>query len=74
MEEEFEKEFKVHMLTDEGKEKAKQIARTFNRCLKDLREITGTVEKQTRYMSLVATKLEEACFFAKKEMAEKNCI
>lgn len=67
-------EFKVHMLTEEGKRKAEKIAEAFDDCLNKLIELRGGEENPSRYMSLVKTKLEEACFFAKKDMAEKNCL
>ena len=68
------KEFKVHVLTDEGRIYAQEIAKAFDDCLSKLIKIRGGDENPSRYMSLVKTKLEEACFFAKKDMAEKNCI
>ena len=61
-------EFTVHMLNNNGKEKATQIAEVFSACLDRLEEISG---KEGREMSLVRTKLEEACFFAKRSMASK---
>lgn len=61
-------EFEVHMLTDEGKEKAKQIADTFNTALTKLVEICPA----GRELAIVRTKLEEACFFAKKAMAKAH--
>jgi hypothetical protein len=58
-------EFAVHMLNAEGKEKAKTIATIFDTALDALTEIC----MGGREFSLVKTKLEEACFFAKKAMA-----
>ena len=58
-------EFRVHMLNDIGKQKAKDIADTLDQCLETLK----TVCPPGREMSIVKTKLEEACFFAKKSMA-----
>lgn len=60
--------FAVHMLTDEGKTKAKDIAETFDRALTSLALICPA----GREMSIVTTKLEEAAFFAKKAMAKAN--
>ena len=60
------KEFQVHMLNDAGKDKAKRIAEAFDRLLTELVDIQG---EPSREMSLCKTKLEEACFFAKKAMA-----
>lgn len=59
------KEFAVHMLNETGKTKAQEIAQTFDVCLEKLVELCPP----GREMALVRTKLEEACFFAKKAMA-----
>ena len=61
-------QFKVHMLTEEGKAKARQIAEAFDDCLTRLEAVCP----DGHHLALVQTKLEEACFFAKKAMAEKN--
>lgn len=58
-------EFAVHMLNEEGKEKAKKIAQGFD----DLMEGLELLCMSGRELSIVRTKLEEACFFAKKAMA-----
>jgi len=62
------KEFEVHMLNADGKSKAATIAQTFDTCLSTL---LAVVPDPSREMSLCRTKLEEACFFAKKAMACK---
>jgi hypothetical protein len=62
------KEFEVHMLNDTGKLRAAEIAIAFDECLQKLLVINPST---TREMSLVRTKLEEACFFAKKAMAQQ---
>lgn len=59
-------EFAVHVLNDEGIRKAAEIADVFNRALYALGDVCP---QKTREFSLVKTKLEEACFFAKKAMA-----
>lgn len=59
-------EFTVHMLNDEGKEKARKIAVLMSDCLHNLEAVCGS---QGREMSIVRTKFEEAGFFAKKAMA-----
>lgn len=59
------KAFQVHMLNDDGKSKAKQIAMAFDGLLAEL----ATLCPAGRELALVTTKLEEACFFAKKAMA-----
>jgi hypothetical protein len=62
--------FEVHMLNDEGKGHAKQIAESFNNLLQELQQEVGA-GTATREFSLCKTKLEEACFFAKKAMASQ---
>lgn len=57
--------FQFHKLNDAGIEKALAIAKAFDDCLYQLR----TVCPDGREFSIVKTKLEEACFFAKKSMA-----
>ena len=59
------KEFEVHMLNEDGKNKAKNIAILFD----DLVNHLGLHIFDSSYMSIVKNKLEEACFFAKKGMA-----
>lgn len=61
-------EFAVHMLTEEGKQKAVSIANAFHNALTVLEVICPP----GREMALVKTKMEEACFFAKKAMAKEN--
>ena len=58
-------EFKVHKLDDEGLIHMKEIAESFNNLLNGLENI----KLEGRYLSIVKTKLEEACFFAKKGIA-----
>lgn len=68
------KEFQVHMLNDTGKKKAARIAKAFDRLLT---ELTMPLESGDgppicptgRELAITKTKLEEACFFAKKAMA-----
>jgi len=61
-------EFTVHMLNEQGKSKASYLAETFTRCLNDLESVCGATGRE---MSIVRTKLEEACFFAKRAMASQ---
>lgn len=58
-------QFAVHKLNDEGFRKANLIRDSFDNLLSILEKacIDG------RELSIVKTKLEEACFFAKKAMA-----
>lgn len=62
------KEFEVHMLNESGKVKAAAIAVAFDECLDRLLKVSP---EPSREMSVCRTKLEEACFFAKKAMASK---
>lgn len=62
--------FAVHMLTDDGKVKAREIAYAFNELLQRL----DAACPDGREMAIVRTKLEEACFFAKKAMAKSNSL
>lgn len=60
------KAFRVHMLNDQGKALASEIAGAFDELLSKISPIIGN----GREAAIVATKLEEACFFAKKAIAE----
>ena len=57
--------FTFHKLNDDGIKKAEEIAASFSELLRVLRFSCP----QGREFSIVMTKLEEACFFAKKSMA-----
>jgi len=59
------KEFQVHMLNEDGKAKAAEIAAAFDELLTKLEGICSPC----RELALARTKLEEAAFFAKKAMA-----
>lgn len=59
------KEFEVHPLNEDGIQKAKDIAEIFDLTLTSLLERIPL----NRETAIVRTKLEEACFFAKKSMA-----
>ena len=69
-------EFQAHELNEEGFERARAIGEHFSLLLVKLEtECSGLDAKgearspDPRLMALVRTKLEEACFFAKKAMA-----
>lgn len=62
------KEFEVHKLNIEGTKKAGYIADYFNSLLDILEQRIGGEGTE---MAIVRTKLEEACFFAKKAMATR---
>ena len=57
--------FKFHKLNEAGQNKAMEIQRIFESTLEALLPILG----EGREGAIVKTKLEEACFFAKKAMA-----
>lgn len=59
--------FKVHILSDDGIEKAKKMQASFEILAESLTKRLGCQEG--RELSIALTKLEEACFFAKKSMA-----
>jgi len=59
--------FKVHLLNDKGIERAKLMQAKFEELAEVLKTECGCEEG--RQFSLALTKLEEACFFAKKAMA-----
>lgn len=59
------KEFQVHRLNEHGINLAKDIASIFDSALDQL----STYCSAGREWSIVKTKMEEACFFAKKAMA-----
>lgn len=59
--------FEVHMLNDDGKKKASNLADAFSNLLSIIEELCP----EGRELSIVKTKLEEASFFAKKAMAKQ---
>ena len=63
-------EFQVHLLNEDGINKAKILARDFSMLLNEIISIVGT--EHNREMSIVKTKLEEASFFAKKALANQT--
>ena len=59
-------EFKVHLLNDEGIAKATALSKAFD----DLLTAVNThAPMPSRERSLVVTKLQEACFWAKRAIA-----
>ena len=56
-------EFKVHLLNERGLKKAGDVAHAFDRLLAELDLPPG------RERALVVTKLQEACFWAKRAIA-----
>lgn len=63
------KEFEVHMLNDHGKEQVIELSTAFDTLLGTLLSLVGP--NPSREMSICRTKLEEACFFAKKALAQR---
>lgn len=61
------KEFEVHRLNQLGMEKATAIASTFDVALEALELLCAGGD--LRCTAIMRTKLEEACFFAKKAVA-----
>jgi hypothetical protein len=59
------KEFQVHKVNEEGFRQAGRIALAFSNLLSDLESFLPV----SRELSIVRTKLEEACFYSKKAMA-----
>src|SRR5437764_1053304 len=57
--------FRVHRLNDDGMKHAELIAESFDGLVLYLSKLCP----ESREFSIVKTKLEEACFFAKKAMA-----
>lgn len=60
------KEFTVHALNDEGLNAVGHIAATFDLLLDQLNQICPDGGRE---IAIVRTKLEEACFFAKKAIS-----
>ncbi len=61
-------EFRVFELGEEGESAAGEVTRAFDELLGRLAPLCGP---PSREFSIVKTKLEEACFFAKKSMAKR---
>jgi len=60
-------EFTFHLLNEKGRLEAAALAENFTDFLEQLEKVVPP----GRYLSIVRTKLEEACFFAKKGMASQ---
>lgn len=63
-------EFQFYKLNENGLDECEQVARLFDDFLADL-EHTLSHKGDPRCIAIVKTKLEEACFFAKKAAALK---
>lgn len=62
-------EFQVHLLNENGISKAMLLAATFTDTLNEIERLAG---HDGREMAIVRTKMEEACFFAKKALANRQ--
>ena len=60
------KEFTTYPLSDSGLKKGLEISTLFDNLLN---ELSNDICPNNREFSIVKTKLEEACFFAKKSMS-----
>ena len=63
--------FAVHKLNESGITKALQMAEAFATLEERIAELV-TPNTHGREMAVVRTKLQEACFFAKRAMAEQQ--
>jgi hypothetical protein len=63
---EIRNEFQVHMLNNEGKARATDLAKLFTVFLNNIESQCGP---DGREMAIVRTKLQEAAFFAKRAIA-----
>ena len=70
-------EFQVHMLNAAGVRRAVEIEDVFDQALDKLAVICTDGRPMSgpggREFAIVKTKLEEACFFAKKSIANQEC-
>jgi len=62
--------FQVHKLNEVGFAKANELAEAFNTLVEKIDNLIQT--HPSREKSIVYTKLEEACFFAKKALASQK--
>lgn len=60
--------FQVHRLNELGLMRAGDIAIVFDAALTDIEQIVGPLGRE---IDLARTKMEEACFFAKKALANQ---
>ena len=63
-------EFKSYRLNTRGLKAAELIALHFNALMDDLETNSGC-DTESRAFALARTNLEQACFFAKKSMAQR---
>jgi hypothetical protein len=61
-------EFQVHMLNEQGRLAAVALAEEFSALLEAVERLVGG---GSRELAIAKTKLEEACFFAKRALAQK---
>ena len=63
--------FQVHLLNEQGIEKAKGLATAFDELYDRLETLVGPTGINSREFSIVKTQLETASFYAKKAMASQ---
>lgn len=61
-------EFDVHLLNEQGIERARRLAAEFSELLNNVETICGSLNNG-REMALVRTKLQEASYYAKRALA-----
>lgn len=66
--------FRVHKLSEEGIALARDIANAFSDLDQLISGYAGREAESRRALALARTKLEEACFFAKKAMAAAHSV
>ena len=64
-------EFQVHQLNEQGLATATKVAEAFSRLMDELDELSppSPIPAVNRERALIATKLQEACFRAKRSVA-----
>lgn len=60
--------FRAHAVNAHGLSQARKLAELFSEMLSSIEEISGT---EGREITIIRTKLEEACFFAMRAMASQ---
>jgi len=68
MDDQIRDEFKVHLLNEQGIERARELALEFSRFLNKVEELCGA---SGREMAIVRTHVQTASFFAKRALAER---
>ena len=61
-------EFTVHLLNEDGKAAARELAEKFSEFLDEVEALCGTAGRE---MAIVRTKVQEASMFAKRAIASR---